>query len=137
MKVPTMSGPVLPVLPATMLFLIEALPELLIPPAVDAELLVTVQLSKSTVPPELFCMPPAELPAAVLPLIVLLLILIKPALLTTPPAVVPKNVTEFPLTVLSKISRVPELLLLTPPAKGALFPVTLQRVRVILPVLAF
>lgn len=133
---PTRSGPLFPVFPAIMLFRIDAVPELLIPPADVPELLLTVLLFKIRVPEELFQIPPAGL-LPVLPLMVLFEMVRMPALFLTPAADPPEKKTEFPLIVLSVIVIVPEPLLSIPPPSGAELPVTEQRVRLNVPVVLF
>jgi hypothetical protein len=117
-------------LPATMLFRIDALPELLMPPAEEPELLVIVLLSTSRVPADVI--PPPVLFGALFPLMVLFEIFNKPLFEMPPPAFAIGKKVEFPLMVLPLIVIVPELLE-TPPPNAALFPVTLHRVRLSVP----
>lgn len=98
-----------------MLFRIEALPELLIPPVDEPVLFVIVLLSTSNVPEELFAMPPAKLFGELLPLMVLFEIVMTPLTFHTPPALACGKEDEFPLMVLSVIVTLPEPWLSTPP----------------------
>jgi hypothetical protein len=132
---PTKSGLVFAVLLATMLFRIDTLPEFLIPPAEEEELLLMVLFCTSSVPEPLFTIPPPEALGAWLPLMVLFETFITPSFTTPPPAFIGKEL-EFPLTVLSTIVIVPPRLE-TPPPNGALFPVMLQPVMWTVPLVAF
>jgi hypothetical protein len=93
--------------------------------------LLIVQLVTVSVPEELIP-PPVELLGTLFPLMVLFEMLSTPLLEIPPPETVFGKKVEFPLMVLSTIVIVPDALA-TPPPKAALFPVTLHRVRLTIP----